>query len=162
MKTRHDTAWLVALMAAACTFLTSGCGTTTRVIRGTIPEEMRETEDDHTLEAVEFLNVLVKAEVELENVLGIERRRHYPPEKGINEGDVVELAEKHAQELRDWLGLGAGPIGDIFSVIELDLPMRHLSEIIIRLNSIHLKDMLRVSQIPGLKHQWARFILILI
>src|SRR5690606_8501606 len=73
--------------------------------------KMRETEDDHTLEAVELLNDLVKAEVELENVLGIERRRHYPPEKGINQGDVVELAEKHAQELRDWLGLGAGPIG---------------------------------------------------
>lgn len=86
--------------------------------------KMRETENDHTLEAVELLNDLVKAEVELENVLGIERRRHYPPEKGINEGDVVELAERHAQELRDWLGLGAGPIGDIFSIIELDLGVR--------------------------------------
>lgn len=86
--------------------------------------KMRETEDDHTLEAIELLNDLVKAEVELENVLGVERRRNFPPEKGINHGDVVELAEKHAQELRDWLGLGAGPIGDVFSIIELDLGIR--------------------------------------
>lgn len=86
--------------------------------------KMRETEDTQTLEALELLNDLVKAEVELENILGIERRRNYPPEKGINEGDIVELAEKHAQELRDWLGLGGGPIGDIFSVIELDLGIR--------------------------------------
>lgn len=86
--------------------------------------KLRETEDDHTLEAIQLLNDLVKAEVELENVLGVERRRHYPPERGINEGDVLELAEKHAQELRDWLGLGSGPIVDIFSVIELDLGIR--------------------------------------
>jgi Zn-dependent peptidase ImmA (M78 family) len=86
--------------------------------------KMRETEDDHAIEAVQLLNDLVKAEVELENVLGIERKRRYPPEKGINEGDVVELAEKHAQELREWLGFGAGPIGDIFSVIEFDLGIR--------------------------------------
>ncbi|WP_296576718.1 XRE family transcriptional regulator [Phreatobacter sp.] len=86
--------------------------------------KLRETEDDHTLEAIQLLNDLVKAEVELENVLGVERRRHYPPERGINEGDVLELAEKHAQELRDWLGLGSGPIADIFSIIELDLGIR--------------------------------------
>jgi Zn-dependent peptidase ImmA (M78 family) len=86
--------------------------------------KLRETENEHTLEAVRLLNDLAKAEVELENVLGIERRRHYPPERGINRGDVLELAEKHAQELRNWLGLGSGPIGDIFSVIELDLGIR--------------------------------------
>ncbi|MFN6951137.1 MAG: ImmA/IrrE family metallo-endopeptidase [Albidovulum sp.] len=86
--------------------------------------KLRETEDDHTLEAIQLLNDLVKAEVELENVLGVERRRHYPAERGINEGDVLELAEKHAQELRDWLGLGSGPIVDIFSIIELDLGIR--------------------------------------
>lgn len=86
--------------------------------------KLREAEDDHTLEAVQLLNDLAKAEVELENVLGIERRRNYPPARGINEGDVVDLAESHAQELRNWLGLGSGPIADIFSVIELDLGIR--------------------------------------
>lgn len=85
---------------------------------------LRETEEDHTNEAVKLLNDLVKAEVELENVLGIKRRKNYPPERGINDGDVIELAEQHAQELRDWLGLGAGPIADIFTLMELDLGIR--------------------------------------
>lgn len=85
---------------------------------------MQETEDSHTVEAVQLLNSLVKAEVELENVLGIERRRNYPPERGINTGDIVELAEQHSQELRNWLGVGSGPIGDIFTLIELDLGIR--------------------------------------
>jgi Zn-dependent peptidase ImmA (M78 family) len=86
--------------------------------------KLRETEDAHTTEAVQLFNDLIKADVEMENILGIQRRRSYPPERGINEGDVVALAEKHAKELRDWLGLGPGPIADIFSVIELGLGIR--------------------------------------
>ena len=85
---------------------------------------MRETEDKYRAEAVQLFNDLIRADVELENVLGIERRRDYPPERGINEGDVLTLAELHAQELRDWLGLGPGPIADIFLVIELGLGIR--------------------------------------
>lgn len=85
---------------------------------------LRETEDEHTGEAVQLLNDLVRAEVELENIIGIERAKNYPPERGINTGDVVELAEQHAQELRDWLGLGSGPIADIFTLMELDLGIR--------------------------------------
>ena len=83
--------------------------------------KLRDTEDNHVAEAVGLLNDFVKAEVELENVLGIKRRKSYPPERGISTGDVLELAEQHAQELRNWLGLGSGPITDIFSLIELDL-----------------------------------------
>jgi transcriptional regulator with XRE-family HTH domain len=86
--------------------------------------KLRETEDADTTEAVQLFNDLIKADVEMENILGIQRRRNYPPERGINEGDVVALAEKHAKELRDWLGLGPGPIADIFSVIELGLGIR--------------------------------------
>lgn len=85
---------------------------------------LHETEDEHTSEAVKVLNTFVKAEVELENVLGITRKKNYPPERGINTGDVTELAEQHAQELRNWLGLGSGPIADIFTLIELDLGIR--------------------------------------
>ena len=85
---------------------------------------LRETEDEHAAEAIQLFNDLIRADVELENVLGIERRRNYPPDRGINEGNVLTLAEKHAQELRDWLGLGPGPIADIFSVIELGLGIR--------------------------------------
>jgi Zn-dependent peptidase ImmA (M78 family) len=86
--------------------------------------KLRETEDAHTAEAVQLFNDLIKADVEMENILGIRQRRNYPPERGINAGDVVGLAEKHAKELRDWLGLGLGPIADIFSVIELGLGIR--------------------------------------
>lgn len=86
--------------------------------------KLKEAEDVQTTEAVQLLNNLVKAEVELENVLGIERRKNYPPERGINTGDVIELAEQHAQELRNWLGIGSGPITDIFSLIEFDLGIR--------------------------------------
>lgn len=86
--------------------------------------KLRESEDMHTAEAFHLFNNLIKAEVEMENILGIQRRRNYPAERGIGEGDVVALAEKHAKELRDWLGLGQGPIEDIFSVIELGIGIR--------------------------------------
>jgi Zn-dependent peptidase ImmA (M78 family) len=86
--------------------------------------KLRETEDTHTAEVIHQFNNLIKADVEMENLLGIERRRNYPGERGINEGDVIALAEKHAKELRDWLGLGLGPIADIFSIIELGLGIR--------------------------------------
>ena len=86
--------------------------------------KLRETEDHHTAEAVRLLNNLVKAEVELENLLGIEWRKSYPAERGINTGNVFRLAEQYAQDLRNWLGLGPGPIADIFTLIELDLGIR--------------------------------------
>ena len=86
--------------------------------------KLRETEDEHTLEAIRLLNDLAKAETELENILGIKRRGEYPPERSIGAGDVVGQAEKHAQELRDFLGMGSGPINDIFSLIEFDLGIR--------------------------------------
>jgi Zn-dependent peptidase ImmA (M78 family) len=86
--------------------------------------KVRENEGIYTAEAVQIFNDLIKADVELENVLGIKRPRNYPPERGISHGDIGELAEKHAQDFRDFLGLGAGPIADIFSIIELTLGIR--------------------------------------
>ena len=86
--------------------------------------KLRETEDKHTDEAVRLLNHLVKAEVELENLLGIKWSKRYPPERGINTGNVFTLAEQYAQDLRNWLGLGPGPIADIFTLVELDLGIR--------------------------------------
>ncbi len=83
-----------------------------------------ETEDAQALEAIGLLNDLIKADIEIENVLGIHRKRNYPLERNIDGGDVIELAEQHAQDLRKWLGLGPGPIADIFSVIELGLGIR--------------------------------------
>ena len=86
--------------------------------------KLKETKNVHTDEAARLLNDLVKADVELENLLGIPRNVVYPPERGINAGDVVELAEQHAQDLRNWLGLGPGPIADIFTLVELSLRIR--------------------------------------
>ncbi len=74
--------------------------------------------------AAQLLNDLVRAEVELENALGIEHKRNYPPERPILPGDVQAQAEQDAQELRDWLGLGAGPVLDIVSILDLQLGIR--------------------------------------
>jgi Zn-dependent peptidase ImmA (M78 family)/DNA-binding XRE family transcriptional regulator len=74
--------------------------------------------------AARLLNDLVRAEVELENALGIEHKRNYPPERPLLPGDVQAQAEQDAQELRDWLGLGAGPVLDIISILDLQLGIR--------------------------------------
>ena len=86
--------------------------------------KLRDTGEDQVEEAVQLLNDLVAAEVELENILGIGRKKTYPPEKSISTGNVIQLAEQHAQDLRDWLGLGSGPIADIFTLIDQDLGIR--------------------------------------
>lgn len=75
-------------------------------------------------QAARMLNDLVRAEVELENVLGIQRAYNYPAEKTILPGDVRKQAEHDAQNLRNWLGLGEGPIQDIFVLLELQLGVR--------------------------------------
>ena len=86
--------------------------------------KLRETEDAHTTEAIGLFNDLIKADVEMENILGIQRRRNYSPERASTRATLWTLPKKHAKELRDWLGLGLGPIADIFSVIELGLGIR--------------------------------------
>ena len=80
--------------------------------------------DDAVEHATRLLNDLVRAEVELENVLGVSRTRNYPPERPILPGDIRAQAEQDAQELRDWLGLGPGPVTDIVSILDLQLGVR--------------------------------------
>jgi Zn-dependent peptidase ImmA (M78 family)/DNA-binding XRE family transcriptional regulator len=75
-------------------------------------------------EAARLLNDLARAEVELENLLGVQRTRNYPPERPILPGDVRLQAEQDALELRQRLGLGMAPIHDVVSVIELQLGVR--------------------------------------
>lgn len=79
-------------------------------------------------QAARMLNDLVRAEVELENVLGIQRAHNYPAEKTILPGDVRKQAEHDAQSLRNWLGLGEGPIQDIFALLELQLACESIAE----------------------------------
>jgi Zn-dependent peptidase ImmA (M78 family)/DNA-binding XRE family transcriptional regulator len=74
--------------------------------------------------AARMLNDLVRAEVELENILGIRKSYNYPAEKTILPGDVRKQAEQDALSLRNWLGLGEGPIQNLFSLLELQLGLR--------------------------------------
>ncbi len=80
--------------------------------------------DRATDEAARLLTALVSAEVELENALGVERHRNYPRERRILPGDVRAQAEQDAQDLRVWLGLGAGPVKDVVAMVDLDLGIR--------------------------------------
>lgn len=80
--------------------------------------------DDAIATATQLLADLARAEIELENLLGIERTRNYPPERPILPGDVAKQAELDAFELRQRLGLGVGPVQDIVSLLELEFGMR--------------------------------------
>lgn len=75
-------------------------------------------------DAVHTLNNLVSADIELENILGIRRTFNYPPEKIIGRGDVIAQAKEHASFLRQFLGIGQGPVTDIFSLIEIGIGIR--------------------------------------
>lgn len=75
-------------------------------------------------DAARLLNNLARAEVELENLLGVRRTRDYPPERPILPGDVTIQAEQDALELRQRLGLGLAPVHDIVSLLELQLGIR--------------------------------------
>ena len=75
-------------------------------------------------EAITILNDFVTAEVELETILGIERPSNLPPERPLLPGDVRKQAEADALEQRQRLGLGQGPIRNVFSLLELDLGIR--------------------------------------
>lgn len=80
--------------------------------------------DEASEKAARLLAELVRAEVELENLLGVQRTRNYPPERRIMPGDVRVQAESDAMELRQWLGLGMAPVRDIVSLLEFDLGVR--------------------------------------
>ena len=74
--------------------------------------------------AIQLLSDLAKAEVELENLLGIKPVRNYPPERPILPGDVRMQAEQDALELRQRLGLGLAPISDIVTLLEMEMGVR--------------------------------------
>lgn len=81
-------------------------------------------EDDAVERAVKTLEDLARAEAELEQLLGVQRLRNYPPERPILPGDVRAQAEQDALELRQRLGLGLSPISDIVTLLELELGVR--------------------------------------
>lgn len=130
-----------------------------------------ETGDVGIDQAARMLNDLVRAEVELENILGIQRTHNYPPEKTILPGDVRTQAEHDAQSLRTWLGLGEGPVQNLFALMELQLGVRFYSRKLdpkvsglfayddaigacILINSCHRKD--RRTQTGGMNSDISR------
>jgi Zn-dependent peptidase ImmA (M78 family)/transcriptional regulator with XRE-family HTH domain len=74
--------------------------------------------------ASDLMTDLVKAEVELEGLLGVVRTRSEPPERPILPGNVIAQAEEDAFELRQWLGIGDAPVHDVVSMLELQLGAR--------------------------------------
>ncbi|WP_458131411.1 ImmA/IrrE family metallo-endopeptidase [Pseudomonas sp. R3-41] len=83
-----------------------------------------DTGDAGISHAAQILNDLVRAEVELENILGARKSSNYPVEKTILPGDVRKQAEHDAHSLRSWLGLGESPIHDLFALLEMQLGIR--------------------------------------
>ena len=82
------------------------------------------SQDESSADAARLLADLVRAEVELENLLGITHPRNYPPERVLLPGDVRTQAENDATELRHRLGLGLAPVRDLMNLLELDLGIR--------------------------------------
>jgi len=82
------------------------------------------THEQAANDAIRLLADLVKAEIELENLLGINRSRNFPPERHILPGNVRTQAESDALELRHWLGLGPSPIRELITLMELEMGVR--------------------------------------
>jgi len=74
--------------------------------------------------AAELMASLARAEVELENLLGVKRSVNLPNERPLLNGDVKVQAEHDAAELRQRLGLGLAPIPNLVSVLEMDMGVR--------------------------------------
>src|SRR6266478_2212080 len=62
--------------------------------------KLPQSEDKAVESATRLLNDLVRAEIELENALGVTRVRNYPPERPILPGNVREQAEQDRSEER--------------------------------------------------------------
>jgi Zn-dependent peptidase ImmA (M78 family)/transcriptional regulator with XRE-family HTH domain len=82
------------------------------------------SQDAAIVTAGRLLTDLVSAEMELENLLGIQHPRNDPPYRPILPGDVRAQAEQDALELRQWFGLGLAPVTDIVSLLELQAGVR--------------------------------------
>ncbi len=81
-------------------------------------------EEASVSKAAELMSELVRADVELEALLGVPHVRNLPPERAILAGDVRQQAEQHALELRHWLGLGLAPVSDIGALLEMQMGVR--------------------------------------
>lgn len=86
--------------------------------------KLQKSAEDASTAAAQLLSNLARAEVELEDLLGISRTSNYPPERPLLPGNVRAQAEGDALEFRQWLGLGLSPIRDLVTLLELELGVR--------------------------------------
>jgi len=86
--------------------------------------KLKGSTDSSVETAAQLLTDLARAEAELEDLLGIRRVRNYPQQHPILPGDVRVQAEQDACEIRQWLGLGTGPVADVATLLELQLGAR--------------------------------------
>ena len=109
-------------------------------------------------EAARLLTDLIRAEVELENLLGVARTRNYPPNRPLLPGDVRLQAENDAAELRRWVGLGLAPVGDLADLLDLELGVRvHVRRLDSRVSGLFAFDVeLGACMLLNARHPRAR------
>lgn len=73
---------------------------------------------------IERFENLCRWYVELENLLGAPLVRHYPDPYDVSNTPPERAAEGVATSERNRLGLGDGPIGDIWGILETDVGLR--------------------------------------
>jgi Zn-dependent peptidase ImmA (M78 family)/DNA-binding XRE family transcriptional regulator len=81
-------------------------------------------DEESSLDAARLLQRLVAWCVELEGLLGRRLRKVSVPEQRIIRASWADQAEDLALDLRQRLGVGAGPIADIFVLAEMDMGIR--------------------------------------
>lgn len=113
--------------------------------------------EGEVVEAAQVLSDLVRAEVELEDTLGITHSSNLPPERPLLPGVVQDQAEQDAGELRQWLGFASAPVRDIVSLLALDLGVRvHVRPIALSLSGLFsFSERLGACMLLNAKHSRA-------
>lgn len=84
----------------------------------------RSPNENESIEVMRLLHRLATTSVELERRLGRPLIMNYPPERPIGRGRLDQQAEDLAMEVRTRLGIGLGPISDLFTLLELEMGVR--------------------------------------
>ena len=74
--------------------------------------------------AVELLNRLASGAAELEGAVGSNLHQDYPAPVHVRAAGLYQQAEDAAAALRNRMGVGFGPISDLFSLFNLELGLR--------------------------------------
>lgn len=126
-------------------------------------------DDESVAPFIEEFEELCRDYLELEQITKLPLQRRYPPETPIDRVHLAKTAELLAQEERDRLGLGDGPLYMIRDVLEQEVGLRvyfmkmpsHFSEMYVyddilggclAINCDHPEDRRRLSMLHGYAH----------